>query len=105
LTVAINLPRNVDIEAARALALQVAHETKAKQVTGCYLTKVEANSVTLELRLHAADIASRDTLKSELLARLSQRFAATPDLGVGAGSGGGGAGAGSTVAGAAATFS
>jgi hypothetical protein len=45
-------------------------------VTGCYLTKVEAAAVILELRLSAADAAGRDTLRSTLLSKLAQRFAA-----------------------------
>jgi hypothetical protein len=39
------------------------------------LTKVEADAVTLELRLVAKDAADRDKLRSMLLAELSHRFA------------------------------
>jgi hypothetical protein len=46
-----------------------------KAVTGCYLTKVEAAAVILELRLSAPDAAGRDTLRSTLLSKLAQRFA------------------------------
>ncbi len=76
LVIAIHLPRGVDIEAARDLALKVAREkSDAKAVLGCYLTKVEATGLTLELRLVASDAAHRDKLRSTLLVELSQRFA------------------------------
>ena len=51
---------------------------------GCYLTKVEADAVTLELRLVAKDGPDRDKLRSTLLAELSQRFAAAHLSGGGA---------------------
>jgi small-conductance mechanosensitive channel len=77
LTITLRLAREVDVEAARRLALAIAGESKeAKSVIGCYLTKVEASAVTLELRLTAQDLASRDALRSRLLAELATRFAA-----------------------------
>jgi small-conductance mechanosensitive channel len=76
LVITLHLPRSVDIEAARALAIKVAGEkADAKAVLGCYLTKVEAAAVTLELRLVASDAAHRDKLRSTLLVELSRRFA------------------------------
>ena len=70
-TLAVRLPA----EAARKLALGVAAEAGGeKAVVGCYLTKVEATAVTLELRLVAPDAAARDALRSQLLAKLAQRF-------------------------------
>jgi hypothetical protein len=51
-----------------------------KEVTGdksparCYLTKVDAGGITLDLHLSAPDVASRDTLRSTLIWKLSQRF-------------------------------
>jgi small conductance mechanosensitive channel len=75
LTIAIHLGRAADAEAARELALKAASENlNAKAIIGCFLTKVDATSVTLELRLQASDAAHRDQLRSKLLAELSQRF-------------------------------
>lgn len=75
LTIVIRMSRDGDIEAARKLAIAVAAEVAGeKAVTGCFLTKVEANAAVLELRLQAPDRAARDTLHATLLARLSQRF-------------------------------
>jgi small conductance mechanosensitive channel len=77
MAITIRLNRDADWEAARQLALDVAKENVGeKAVAGCYLTKVEAATVTLELRLSAADAAGRDTLRSLLLATLAQRFVA-----------------------------
>jgi hypothetical protein len=75
LTIVIRMSRDGDIEAARKLAIAVAGEIAGeKAVTGCFLTRVEANAAVLELRLQAPDRAARDTLHATLLARLSQRF-------------------------------
>jgi small-conductance mechanosensitive channel len=75
LNVAIRLARDVDVEAARQLAAKVGTEMAGeKAVVGCFLTKVEAAAVTLELRLHAKDGAERDTLRSRLLVELARRF-------------------------------
>ncbi len=76
LVITLRLGRDVDLETARELALKVAKENgDAKAVLGCYLTKVDATAVTLELRLLANDSAHRDKLRSALLAQLSRRFA------------------------------
>jgi small conductance mechanosensitive channel len=76
LVITIRLGRDADLEAARNLALEVAKEnTDAKAVLGCYLTKVDVNAMSLELRLVAKDSAQRDLLRSTLLARLARRFA------------------------------
>jgi small-conductance mechanosensitive channel len=75
LAITIRLGRDVDWEAARQLALAVATESVGeKSVAGCFLTKVDAAAVTLEIRLFAPDGAGRDLLRSKMLARLSQRF-------------------------------
>jgi small conductance mechanosensitive channel len=75
LVISIHLGRNVDLEAARELALKVASENvDAKSIIGCFLTKVEATAVTLELRMQASDAVQRDKLRSKMLAELSQRF-------------------------------
>jgi small conductance mechanosensitive channel len=75
ITITIRLARDADVAAAQKLATAVAREnTDEKAVTGCYLTKVEATAVTLELRLLAADGAKRATLRSTLLQQLAERF-------------------------------
>lgn len=76
LVISMRLGRAVDVEAARELAVKVANEKgDARAVVGCYLTKVDADAVTLELRLVAKDAAHRDKLRSALLSELSRRFA------------------------------
>jgi hypothetical protein len=83
MTVVIRVNRDADLEAARKLAVAVATDTAGeKAVGGCFLTKVEAAGAVLELRIKAPDAASRDTLRSALLEKLAQRFAAA---GLGAG--------------------
>jgi small-conductance mechanosensitive channel len=73
----IRIGRDTDIEAARELALEVGKENAdEKAVAGCFLTKVDTTSVTLELRLRASDSAQREKLRSTLLAELARRFAA-----------------------------
>jgi small-conductance mechanosensitive channel len=84
LVIGIRLARTVDVEAARDLALKVANEKGDAKVLGCYLTKVEAEAVTLELRLVANDGPHRDKLRSSLLADLSRRFAEAQLSGSGA---------------------
>jgi small conductance mechanosensitive channel len=76
ITITIRLSRDADIEAARQLALSAAAEIAGKQsVVGCFLTKVDAATITLELRFKAADAASRDALRSKMLTVLPHRFA------------------------------
>jgi small conductance mechanosensitive channel len=75
LTITIRLSRDVQLDAAQKLALAVAAENAGdKAVVGCYLTKIEATGVTLELRFLARDSAGRATLRSKILAELAQRF-------------------------------
>jgi small conductance mechanosensitive channel len=75
LTITLRIARDADIEEARRLAAKVAAENAGeKAVIGCFLTKVDATAITLELRLQAADAAGRDTLRSTLLAALPPRF-------------------------------
>jgi small conductance mechanosensitive channel len=77
LVISIRIGRDADMEAARELALEVAKQhAEEKAVAGCFLTKVDATAVTLELRLRANDSAHRDTLRSTLLGALARRFAA-----------------------------
>ncbi len=47
-----------------------------KNVQGCYLTRIDAAAINLELRVQAADAAGRDRLRSVLLHTLAQRFIA-----------------------------
>jgi small conductance mechanosensitive channel len=76
ITMTIRLSRDADTEAARRLALDVAAEAAGeKTVVGCFLTKVDAAAITLELRLQAPDAAGRDTLRSKMLTALPRRFA------------------------------
>jgi len=77
ITITIRLSRDTDLQAAKTLALTVATENagSSKAVAGCYLTKVDAGALTLELRMQASDSGERDTLRSALLAKLAQRFA------------------------------
>ena len=73
--ITIHISRDADVEAARELAMKVATESVGeKAVIGCYLIKIDATGATLELRLRAPDAAGRDSLRSSLLATLSQRF-------------------------------
>jgi small conductance mechanosensitive channel len=76
ITITIRLSRDADIEAARQLALSVAAENAGQPaVVGCFLTKVDAAAITLELRFKAASAAGRDALRSKMLSVLPQRFA------------------------------
>jgi small conductance mechanosensitive channel len=76
ITLTLRLSRDADIEAARQLALNVAAENAGeKSVVGCFLTKVDATAITLELRLHAQDAAARDGLRTKMLIALPRRFA------------------------------
>jgi small-conductance mechanosensitive channel len=75
ISITIRLSRDADIEAARQLALSVAAEIAGKEwVVGCFLTKVDAATITLELRFKAADAASRDAVRSKMLTALPRRF-------------------------------
>jgi small-conductance mechanosensitive channel len=77
IAITMRLSRHDDQEAARQLALGVAGEIAGeKAVIGCFLTKMDAASITLELRLVAPDAAGRDALRSKLIANLAQRFSA-----------------------------
>jgi small-conductance mechanosensitive channel len=85
MSVSIHISRSADVEAARKLAIRVAAESVgAKAVIGCYLTRIDAASAVLELRLQAPDAASRDALRSSLLQQLAREFAHS-----GSGAGGG----------------
>jgi small conductance mechanosensitive channel len=75
LTITLRVNRDANLDTVEKLAVTVAKEVvDAKDVTGCFLTKVEATAAVLELRVRAPDAASRDTLRAALLAKLTQRF-------------------------------
>jgi small conductance mechanosensitive channel len=74
-TISIRINRDADLEAARKEALSIATRAVGEAaVRGCFLTKLEATAAVLELRVHAPDAASRDSVRATLLARLSQGF-------------------------------
>ncbi len=74
--ITIRVARDVEVEAARQLALGVAREiVSEKGVVGCFLTKVDLTAITLELRLLAQDATNRDALRSKMLVTLAKRFA------------------------------
>ena len=76
MSIAIRLSRDTDLEAARRLALAIAAETLGeKAVKGCFLSKIEASTAELELKVQAPDATSRDSVRANLLFRLAQRFA------------------------------
>ena len=76
ITITIRLSRKADLEEARRLAQSVAAETAGeKSVIGCFLTKMDAASITLELRL-VAEAGGRDVLRSKLMVNLAERFGA-----------------------------
>jgi small conductance mechanosensitive channel len=73
--ITIRLSRKADLEEARKLAQSVAADSAGeKSVIGCFLTKMDAASITLELRLVAADAVGRDALRSKLMVKLAERF-------------------------------
>jgi small-conductance mechanosensitive channel len=75
LNIAIRLSRDADVEAAQRLATETAKEAGGEsKVVGCFLTKIDAAAITLELRLQALDGSGRDQLRSKLLHLLAQRF-------------------------------
>jgi small-conductance mechanosensitive channel len=78
----ISLNRDADWEAARQLALAAAALALGdKSSPSCFITKVDAATVTLVLSATAEDPARRDALRSTLLSTLAQRFAASkPDV-------------------------
>jgi small conductance mechanosensitive channel len=76
ITITIRLSRKADLEEARRLAQSVAADTAGeKSVVGCFLTKMDAASITLELRL-VAEAGGRDVLRSKLMVNLAERFGA-----------------------------
>ena len=87
IAVTIRLSRDANVDAARALALEVAAASVGEtRIAGCYVTKMDGSGASLELRLSAPDYQGRDALRSTLLVNLSKRFAAAhAEAGPGAG--------------------
>ena len=76
LPIRIRVSRDADVGAARQLAQRIAKETLGEQaVLGCFLTRIEAASAVLELRVQAPAGANREELHSRLVAALAGRFA------------------------------
>jgi len=83
INISIRVNRDADLEAARQEALKVAKETVGEAaVRGCFLTRVDATAAILELRAQAPDAGSRDAVRADLLAGLSQKFS-SPELAIG----------------------
>jgi small-conductance mechanosensitive channel len=73
--VVIRVPRDADLDAARTAAISVGTEAVGgNAAVDCFLTKIEAASAILELRVQPAEPASRESLRAKMLARLAQRF-------------------------------
>ncbi|HEY0767325.1 MAG TPA: mechanosensitive ion channel domain-containing protein [Steroidobacteraceae bacterium] len=76
MSVVIRVSREIDVTSARELAQRVAREVVGEGVvTGCFLTKIEAASAVLELRIQAPAAAAGDELRSRLISSLARRFA------------------------------
>ena len=76
ITITIRLSRDADVEEARKLVFSTAAEIAGEPaVVGCFLTKIDAAAITLELRFKAADAGARDALRSKMLTTLPRRFA------------------------------
>jgi small-conductance mechanosensitive channel len=75
LAVSIRVARDTDVEAARQLALRTAGETLAgATVLGCFLTRMDENGATLELRVRVPETVDRDAARSQLLAALAGKL-------------------------------
>ncbi|MGA2190900.1 MAG: hypothetical protein ABSH33_20470 [Steroidobacteraceae bacterium] len=71
----IRVSKDADLEAARRIAGRVAAENAGvRNVAGCFLTEIDAETVTFELRLAAPVSTQRDALRSTILGQLAQRL-------------------------------
>jgi len=76
LPIVICVSRDADVACARQLAQRIAREAVGeKAVLGCFLTRIEAASAVLELRVQVPPDAGRDELHSRLVSALARRFA------------------------------
>jgi small-conductance mechanosensitive channel len=77
IVIKIRVSKDADVEVARQIAGRVAADNAGeKNVVGCFLTEIEAETVTFELRLAAPETTQRDALRSTILGQLAQRFRA-----------------------------
>ncbi len=73
--VVIRIGREADADAARTLALRVGREVAGEGAApSCLVTRIEAASAVLELRLRPPAGADRDALRSQLLTALARAF-------------------------------
>lgn len=72
----LHVQRGADIEAIRTEAASLAREHVGDAVEGCFVAKVDAKEVLLELRCRSASAADRDRQRSELMALLASRLGA-----------------------------
>jgi len=79
LAIGIRIGRATDVGAARELALRTAGEAVGESgVLGCFLTRMDDEGATLELRVRSPPPgAERDLLHSKLLEQLARGFAAS----------------------------
>lgn len=76
LPIVIRVSRDADVACARQLAQRIAGEAVGeKAVLGCFLTRIEAASAVLELRVQVPPDTHRDELHSRLVSALARRFA------------------------------
>lgn len=74
--VAIRIGRQADADAARTLALRIGREVGGEGAApGCFVTRIEAGTAVLELRVRPSQGADRDALRSQLLTALARAFA------------------------------
>lgn len=74
--VAIRIGRQADADAARTLALSIGREVAGEGAApGCFVTRIEAGTAVLELRVRPSQGADRDALRSQLLTALARAFA------------------------------
>jgi small-conductance mechanosensitive channel len=75
ISITIRMARDADLDAAREAAIAIGKEMATENVAvDCFLTKIEAASAVLELRVQLTDATSRDSLRAKILFRLAQRF-------------------------------
>src|ERR1700761_8003449 len=76
ITITLRLSRDAAVEAARNLPVSTPADIAGESaVVGCFLTKIDAAAITLELRLKAANAGGRGVLRAKMLTPLPQRFA------------------------------
>lgn len=76
LPIVIRVSRDADVACVRQLAQRIAREAVGeKALLGCFLTRMEAASAVLELRVQVPPDTSRDELHSRLVSALAHRFA------------------------------